>query len=267
MISKTLEKTTTYKGAKIHYSDTGKGSVVVLLHGFLENLSMWNFLIEELSKKHRVFAFDLLGHGKSENIGYIHTMEDQADMIYSVLHENKIRKATFIGHSMGGYISLAFGELYPDNVKKIILVNSTAKADSDERKINRDRAIQAVKQNFSTFIKMSITNLFSEKNREKLFKEIEDVKNQALETPVQGIIASLEGMKIRNDREVMFHFAPFPIMLILGTEDSVLNYEENKKQVENTSVELVSLESGHMSHLETTQELVKNIVSFLKLNV
>ncbi len=259
-----MKKFTTYKGAKIHYSDSGKGSAVVLLHGFLENLSMWDFLVEELSKKHRVFAFDLLGHGKSENIGYIHTMEEQADMVYSVLHENKIRKATLIGHSMGGYISLAFAELYPDNVKKIILVNSTAKADSDERKINRDRAIQAVKKNFSTFVKMSITNLFSEKNRERLSEEIEEVKQQALTTPVQGIIASLEGMKIRNDREVMLHFTPYPIMLILGTEDSVLNYEENKNQVENTSVKLISLESGHMSHLENTQELLENIVSFMK---
>lgn len=259
-----MKEFTLYKGAKIHYSDTGKGSVIVLLHGFLENLSMWNFITDELSKKYRVFVFDLLGHGKSENIGYIHTMEDQADMIHFVLHENKIRKATFIGHSMGGYVSLAFAELYPDNVKKIILVNSTAKADSDERKLNRDRAIQAVKQNFSVFVKMSVSNLFSEKNREHLSQEIESVKNQALDTSLQGVIASLEGMKIRDDREVMLHFAPYPIMLVLGTDDPVLNYEEAKTQTENTSTHLVTLEGGHMSHLENTQELFENIVAFLK---
>ncbi|MGE4347100.1 MAG: alpha/beta fold hydrolase [Flavobacteriaceae bacterium] len=259
-----MEKFTLYKGAEIHYSENGKGSVVVLLHGFLENQTMWNFLIDKLSKKHRVFAFDLLGHGKSESIGYIHTMEEQADMVYAVLYENKIRKATLIGHSMGGYVALAFAELYPDVIKKIVLVNSTARADSAERRLNRDRAIQAVKQNFSTFVKMSITNLFSEKNRKKRSKEIEEVKKQALKTPIQGIIAALEGMKIRNDREVMLHFAPYPMMLILGTEDSVLNYEDNKDQTENTQVKLVSLESGHMSHLENTDELIENIVTFLK---
>ncbi len=259
-----MEKFTLYKGAKIHYSDSGKGSAIVLLHGFLENLSMWNFIVDELSKRHRVFAFDLLGHGKSENIGYIHTMEDQADMIYAVLSEHKIRKASFVGHSMGGYIALAFGELYPDNVKKIILVNSTSKADSDERKINRNRAIQAVKQNFSTFVKMSISNLFSEKNRVRLSEEIESVKQHALQTSLQGIIASLEGMKIRNDREVLLHFAPYPILLILGTEDSVLNYQENKIQVNGSQTELISLEGGHMSHLENTTELKANIISFLK---
>lgn len=253
-----------YKGAKIHYSDSGKGSAIVLLHGFLENLSMWNFITDELAKKYRVFAFDLFGHGKSENIGYIHTMEDQADMIHAVLSEHKIRKASFVGHSMGGYIALAFGELYPNNVKKIILVNSTSKADSDERKINRDRAIQTVKQNFSTFVKMSISNLFSEKNRVRLSEEIENVKQQALETSLQGIIASLEGMKIRNDREVLLHFAPYPILLILGTEDSVLNYQENKLQVDNSQTELISLDGGHMSHLENTAELKENIIYFLK---
>src|SRR5690554_3701663 len=146
--------------------------------------------------------------------------------------------------------------------KKIILVNSTSKADSDERKINRDRAIQAVKQNFSTFVKMSISNLFSEKNRVRLSEEIEGVKQQALETSLQGIIASLEGMKIRNDREVLLHFAPYPILLILGTEDSVLNYQENKLQVNGSQTELISLDGGHMSHLENTAELKKKLILF-----
>lgn len=237
---------------------------MVLLHGFLENLSMWDFIVGELAQKYRVFAIDLLGHGATDNLGYIHTMEDQADMIYSILKENKIRKATFIGHSMGGYVSLAFAELYPDYIKKLILLNSSSNADSDEKKINRDRAIQAVKQNFSTFVKMSITNLFSDKNRQRLSEEIEGVKTQALKTSLQGVVAALEGMKVRNDREVMLHFAPYPIMLVLGIDDPVLDFETTKKQVENTAVEFVALDGGHMSHLENTQELFGHITAFLK---
>lgn len=259
-----MKKQSIYKDISIHYTDSGKGAVVVLLHGFLENLSMWDFIVGELSEKYRVFAIDLLGHGATDNLGYIHTMEDQADMIYSILRENKIRKATFIGHSMGGYVSLAFAELYPDYIKKLILLNSTSSADAPEKKINRDRAIQAVKQNFTTFVKMSITNLFSEKNRQRLSKEIEDVKSQALQTSLQGVVAALEGMKVRNDREVMLHFAPYPIMLVLGTDDPVLDFEISKKQVEDTAVEFVVLDGGHMSHLENTQELCTNIISFLK---
>ena len=225
---------------------------------------MWNVFIPELSKKYRIIAIDLLGHGETQCLGYVHSMEDQADMVHSVLHELKIRKTVLIGHSMGGYVALAFAELYPDYIKGLFLLNSTSRADSDERKTNRDRAIVAVKQNYTNFVRMSISNLFSEDNRELLAKEIEKVKRQALKTPLQGIIASLEGMKIRNDREVLLHFAPYPIQLVLGEKDGVLNYEENIDQIEGTKVALTTFPDGHMSHIENEKELKKVLVDFLK---
>ena len=257
-------KTTNFKNTKISYTDQGKGTAVVLLHGFLENQSMWKAFIPELVKKHRIITIDLLGHGETECLGYVHTMEDQADMVHHVLHELKIRKVVLIGHSMGGYVALAFAELYPDNVKGIVLQNSTSRADSDERKANRDRAIIAVKQNYSAFIRMSIANLFSEDNRERLAEKIEEVRNEALKTPLQGIVAALEGMKIRNDREVLLHFSPYPILLILGKKDGVLNYEDSLEQIENTKVELVSFPDGHMSHIENEAGLKTVLVNFLK---
>lgn len=188
-------KQTLYKNTKIAYSETGKGTTLVLLHGFLENSTMWNPHVEELAKRNRVVCVDLLGHGQTNCLGYVHSMEDQADMVHHVLHELKIRKAILVGHSMGGYIALAFAELYPEMMKGLVLMNSTSRADSDERKTNRDRAILAVKQNYTTFIRMSIANLFSENNRERLSNEIELVRNEALKTPLQGIVAALEGMK------------------------------------------------------------------------
>jgi len=257
-------KTTNFKNTKISYTDQGKGTAVVLLHGFLENQSMWKAFVPELVKKHRIITIDLLGHGETECLCYVHTMEDQADMVHHVLHELKIRKAVLIGHSMGGYVALAFAELYPDNVKGIVLQNSTSRADSDERKANRDRAIVAVKQNYSAFIRMSIANLFSEDNRERLADIIEEVKLEALKTPLQGIVASLEGMKIRKDREVILHFAPYPIQLILGKKDPVLNYDENVAQIEGTQVQLTTFEDGHMSHFENQSELLTVLVGFLK---
>ncbi|MEZ4838299.1 alpha/beta fold hydrolase [Flavobacterium sp.] len=257
-------QTILYKNTKINYTDIGKGTAVVLLHGFLENLSMWNAYVDEFSKKNRVINIDLLGHGATECLGYIHTMEDQADMVHHVLHELKIRKGIFIGHSMGGYVALAFAELYPDNVKGLVLLNSTSRADSEERKGNRDRAIAAVKQNYSAFVRMSIANLFSEDNRERLADKIEEVRNEALKTPLQGIVAALEGMKIRKDREVILHFAPYPMLLVLGKKDGVLNYIDNLEQIENTKVELVSFSDGHMSHIENESELKSVLVNFLK---
>jgi pimeloyl-ACP methyl ester carboxylesterase len=165
---------------------------------------------------------------------------------------------------MGGYVALAFAELYPDHVKGMVLLNSTSRADSDERKRNRDRAIVAVKQSYTNFIKMSIANLFSEDNRDRLTDAIETAKTEALKTPLQGIIAALEGMKTRNDREVILHFAPYPIMLILGKKDPVLNYQDSLEQIENTNVKLVTFNDGHMSHLENRDELVNVLRDFFK---
>lgn len=257
-------KTTVYKNTKIAYTDQGKGTAIVLLHGFLENQSMWNTFVPEFSKKNRVITIDLLGHGQTECLGYVHSMEDQADMVHGVLHELKIRKAVLVGHSMGGYVALAFAELYPDAMKGLVLLNSTSRADSDERKINRDRAIVAVKQNYTAFVRMSIANLFSEDNRERLSGEIEKVKLEALKTPLQGIVAALEGMKIRKDREVILHFAPYPIQLILGKKDGVLIYNDNLDQIEGTKAQLTSFEDGHMSHIENQSELMKVLLDFFK---
>lgn len=257
-------KTILHKNTKINYTDVGKGTAVVLLHGFLENLSMWNAYVDEFSKKNRVIAIDLLGHGATECLGYIHTMEDQADMVHAVLHELKIRKAIFIGHSMGGYVALAFAELYPENMKGLVLLNSTSRADSEERKTNRNRAIAAVKQNYTAFVRMSIGNLFSEDNRERLEEIIETVRQEALKTPLQGIVAALEGMKIRKDREVILHFAPYPMLLVLGKKDGVLNYEDSLEQIENTKVELVTFPDGHMSHIENEKELKTILFGFIK---
>ncbi len=258
-------KHTHYKNTKISYTDTGKGTAVVLLHGFLENSTMWNYLAPVLTQKNRVICIDLLGHGQTDCLGYVHTMEDMADAVHQVLSELKIRKAVFVGHSMGGYVALAFAELYPEFMKGLVLLNSTSRADSDERIANRTRAIKAVKQNYVAAVRMSIANLFSEENREKLIEQIEWVRDEALQTPLQGIIAAQEGMKLRKDREVLLHFAPYPIMLILGKKDPVLNYEENLEQIEGTNVQLVTFKDGHMSHLENQAELEKVMVGFLKV--
>ena len=257
-------KNTIYKNTQIAYTDQGKGTAVVLLHGFLENQTMWAAFIPEFSKKNRVITIDLLGHGQTECLGYIHSMEDQADMVYHVLHELKVRKCILVGHSMGGYVALAFAELYPDAMKGLVLLNSTSRADSEERKANRDRAIMAVKQNYSAFVRMSIANLFSEDNRAQLIDTIEKVKLEALKTPLQGIVAALEGMKIRKDREVLLHFAQYPMVLILGKKDGVLPYEETLNQAENTKVQLVSFPDGHMSHIENEAPLLGILTEFFK---
>jgi pimeloyl-ACP methyl ester carboxylesterase len=253
-----------YKNTKISFTDSGKGTAIVLLHGFLENKKMWKEYVDLFSENYRVITIDLLGHGESDCLGYVHSMEDNANAVHEVLDHLKIEKAIILGHSMGGYVGLAFAELFPKNINKLVLLNSSSKADSHEKKINRNRAIKAVKQNYVNFVSLAIANLFSENNRTRLADEIEKVKIQALKTPLQGIVASLEGMKIRKDRESLLKQDLFPVLLVLGKKDPVLNYDENIAQIENKTAKLVSFDDGHMSQIENKEELKTVLLDFFE---
>ena len=253
-----------YKNTKISYSETGKGNAIVLLHGFLENKTMWQNLVPELSQKHRIITIDLLGHGESACLGYVHSMEENAEVVQAVLSRITNSKSNSSRAFYGWLCGFGFAEMFPTKVKAFVLMNSTSKADSEERKTNRDRAIKAVKKDYTSFIRLAIGNLFNPDNREKFENEIEKVKLEALKTPLQGIVASLEGMKIRKDREVLLHLTPYPKMLVLGKRDPVLIYETAVEQIENTTVKLVTLPDGHMSHIENKDELKTVLLDFFK---
>lgn len=257
-------KTFSYKNTNIYFTDIGKGNTVVLLHGFLEDHTIWKAVSNSLSKKFRVISVDLLGHGKSDCYGYIHTMEDQADMLFALLTELRLRKVSLAGHSMGGYIALAFAELYPEHVRSLILLNSSAQADSEERKQNRDRAIEVVKKNSHTFIRMATQNLF-DIDAHNLYKEkISDFTSQALKTSLQGIIASLEGMKIRIDREALLHFGPYPKLVIASENDTIIPLTDIQEQTTDTDVMLKIIKGGHVSLIEQEASVGDCIMSFLK---
>ncbi|WP_299556773.1 alpha/beta hydrolase [Seonamhaeicola sp.] len=253
-----------YKGIPVFYKDEGKGNAVVLLHGFLENTKIWEPFLPQLTKRNRVICIDLLGHGKTGCLGYIHSMELMAEVVEAVLKHLRIRKSIFIGHSMGGYVSLAFAEKNPDNIKGLCLMNSTASADTPEKKKNRERGIEAVKQNHKTFIRIAVANLFTPENQNIFSKEIEHLINECLKTPLQGIVAALEGMKIREDREVLLHFSPYKKMMIIGKKDPALDYKSLMSQTENTEVKIVEFDGGHMSFIENKAEFLDSIMYFIE---
>jgi pimeloyl-ACP methyl ester carboxylesterase len=253
-----------YKGANIFYTDNGNGNPVILLHGFLENSNMWLPFVSSLSQNNRVVCIDLLGHGKTDCLGYINSMELMAEAVEAVLKHLKIKKSIFVGHSMGGYVALAFVEKNPKKVEGLCLMNSTAEADSPERKKNRDRAIIAVKENHKRFINMSISNLFRPKNRTIFLEEIKQIKEEALQTPLQGIIAALEGMKIRKDRTTLLNNTKQKLMMMISKKDPVLDYNALINQTKNTTVKVVEFSDGHMSHVENKKDLLKELMHFVE---
>ncbi len=148
-----------YKNIPIYYETFGKGPAIVLLHGFLESSTMWKPLIPQLSKNNLVVTIDFPGHGKSGVISEIHSMELMAEVVDEIIQQLQISTATFIGHSMGGYVALAYTELFSEKVEKLILLNSTPVSDSEERKENRDRALKVIDKNPQAYISMAIGNL------------------------------------------------------------------------------------------------------------
>ena len=253
-----------YKNTKISYSDEGSGQVLLFIHGFLEDKRMWNPFIENFKSTYRCISVDLFGHGNSENYGYIHTMEEQAAMIKSLLDKLRLRRYTVIGHSMGGYIALELAKKYPKHLRGLVLQNSTSHPDTKEKIANRNRAIRAVKDNPTLFIQVAIPMLFSEKSRTLFKKEIAEVTSTALKTSEQGIIAALEGMKIRKNHAELLKKSAFPILMIIGKEDSALNYDTLIAQTKGTKVLVELFEDGHMSHIENQEALQANYAKFFK---
>lgn len=253
-----------YKGISIHLTNEGRGKTIVFLHGFLENLYMWEPIKKAMGDHYRFISIDLLGHGKTNCLGYIHTMEDMSSAVFEVLKKLQIQKATFIGHSMGGYVALAFAKKHPEKVKSICLVNSTAQEDSKDRKEIRNRSIQMAKSNYKNLILLSISNLFKPTNLSLFASEIEEIKKQALETPVQGYIAAQEGMKIRENSIEFLKKAIFKKLYIIGKNDPIMNSEELIEEAKLVSADYKLIDGGHMSHIENKEALVDSLLYFLK---
>lgn len=246
------ESYTKFKGGQIAYSSKGEGKVIVLLHGFLENKNMWVSWVNELSKKYKLIIPDLPGHGNSDCFGYVHSMELMAEAVISVLKHEKIRKALVIGHSMGGYVAMALADLYPDLLKGLCLYHSTARPDSEDRKIGRDQAVELVKQNHKSFVRKAIPLLFRYKFRSIYKEKIGALKKEALDTSKQGIIAALKGMKERPNREIIFKFPPYPCLLLGGKHDHLIPFKTLMEQASlSENVQAIGLqEAGHMSFIE-----------------
>lgn len=251
-----------HKGTSIFYQDSGKGPVILLLHGFLENVTMWKDVSAELQKTHRILSIDLLGHGKTGCLGYIHTMDAMADAVLAVLHHLKIDRFSIVGHSMGGYVALSIAEKHSNKIDGLCLMNSTAQEDSEERKAIRTRANKMAQENFTSMVKMSVFNLFYQENLKRLTEEVSLVKKEALKTSLQGYLACQEGMKIRPNREDIVQSKKFKTLYILGENDPILDVNLIKKEAEKSNSEIVVFNGGHMVHLENKAALNKVLLDF-----
>jgi pimeloyl-ACP methyl ester carboxylesterase len=253
-----------FKGNKIHYKVSGKGPVMVLLHGFLESGEIWKNFARRSGESFRVITIDLPGHGLSENYGPVHTIDEMAEAVHHVLKSLKVSTCLMVGHSMGGYVTLAYAEKYPRTLKGFVLFHSQATADSAETRIARDRTVSLVKKDHHGFIKNFIPDLFDPSNVNKYGKEIENLKNLAQKTPKEGILAALEGMKNRPDRQHVLLQSKVPVLFIIGKNDSRIPIDIIIPQTllpEHSEMLLLD-HVGHMGFIEASGKTFATIKGF-----
>jgi len=262
-----MEKFITANDTALRISDSVKGeTTLVLLHGYLESLDVWEDFSELLTSRYRVVAIDIPGHGISQIKGEIHTMEFIADVLHDVLKNLGIGKCFVAGHSMGGYAALAFAAKYPEILQGIILLHSTPNPDTPEKKENRRREIELIRQEKKELLAaMFAPKGFSPENRHRLADRIEELEEQITMTDDDGIIAILNGMMARADQNEMLRGLKSPQLLIFGTRDEFIPVETAESIIAaQPQAEVALLEnSGHMGYMEEPEKTADAITAFI----
>ncbi len=260
-----MTKTIKYKNKQINYSDSGQGNVLVLLHGFLESLEMWDNFSAELTRNFRVISIDLPGFGKSDCIKDIHSMSLMAEIVKFVLNSLQIKKCVMAGHSMGGYITLVFADKFPEMLKGICLFHSHSLADTPEVKLNRERSIEIIKSQRENFINRFIPDLFATSNIKSFKHEIEELQKKAGKTSAKGIIAAMQGMKIREDKLDFLSITDIPVLFIAGKQDPRVPIDKVMAQaiLPKHSEMLILGDVAHMGHIENKETTLKTLKYFV----
>lgn len=257
--------TLNFQNTEINFTDQGKNNVLVLLHGFTESQNIWNDFAKELISNYRVITIDLPGHGKSGCVGDIHTMELMAEVVKSVLDAQGVKHCAMIGHSMGGYVALAFAENYSSMLQGLGLFHSSALHDTPEGKTNRARAIELIKNNHVGFITAFIPDLFAPENVMRFKNEIESLVNTARQMSVEAILASQFGMMERKDQTPLLVKITCPVLFIAGGKDYRVPYDKVLAQIAlpKDAVALLLKDIGHMGYIEAKEKTLHSLKCFV----
>jgi len=256
-----------FEGHKIWYNDSGKGSPIMLLHGYLESSDVWNGFEEKLALKFRVISVDLPGHGLSEVFGETHTMELMATVIKELIGSLGLKKVFITGHSLGGYVALAFLELFPEHLFGYCLFHSQPFPDSPEAIEKRMREISIVQAGKKDLMYPdNVTRMFATVNLDRLSAKLKRSKEIASRIPEEGIIAVLNGMMQRPSRLSFMEEGRIPCLWILGTMDSYIPCNAIRKRVKlPPNAKIVVLQnSGHLGFVEEEDKSVGVISEFIK---
>ena len=254
-------------GTALRINDSQRHApTVVLLHGYMESLDIWEPLAELLRPTFRILTLDLPGHGISQVKAAVHTMEFLADVLHDVLRRQQIERCFVVGHSMGGYVAEAFAQRYIEQLQGIVLLHATPNADTEEKRADRLREMALVQQGKKELIaQLFVPNSFAPSNRDRMHEQIEQMQAQIALTDDEGIVALLGGLIARCDQNDMMRQLNLPELFIFGREDPLIPPEKALLLAEaHPQAEIAWLEhSGHMGHLEEPEQTAQIIQSFV----
>jgi pimeloyl-ACP methyl ester carboxylesterase len=256
-----------FRNGRIHYSDKGKGAIVVLLHGYLESSEVWNGFEEKLAAEFRVISVDLPGHGQSDVYGETHTMEFMATAVKELLENLGVKKAFLTGHSLGGYVTLAFLGMFSEYLTGYCLFHSQPLADSPEAIEKRLREISIVKAGKKDIMYPdNIMRMFAPANLVRFSGALLRSKEIASRLPGDGIIAMLNGMIQRPSRLALMEEGKLPCLWILGTHDGYIPCDIIQTNVNfPANAKLIILkQSGHLGFIEEQELSVKVLSDFVR---
>jgi pimeloyl-ACP methyl ester carboxylesterase len=245
---------------------------VVLIHGFAEDGFIWERQVQYLRRDHRLIIPDLPGSGNSPPLNPVNplnaetSMEELADAIKAILDAENIDQAVLVGHSMGGYISLAFAEKYEDRVAALGLFHSTAYPDSEEKKALRRKSVEFIRKNGSeTFIRQSIPNLFAEGSKEKHPEWVEEVIERYCGFNPDSLIYYYNAMMQRPDRTATLQQFRRPVLFVIGEHDNTLPLTASLRQIHMPEISSIHIldQTGHMGMLEEADRSNRILDEFL----
>lgn len=257
----------TVDGRNVHYRDEGRGNTrtLVLLHGFLQNLDVWSSYVLSYMSHFRVISIDLPGHGLTDTFCDVHTMEFMAKTVKSVLNEAGVDQCVMVGHSMGGYVALAFAERYSYALRGLALVNSHALPDSDEHRRHRDEVCTQVQENRASYILGFVPPLFDASKRTPLSKDIKDLQDQCLLTSAASIVAAQRGMADRPSRVQLLASLDIPTLFVYGKNDPRIPLEiavGSAMVARRPEIHLLS-DVAHMAFMEERDYLKPRLADFV----
>lgn len=199
---------------------------VVFLHGFSENAHVWDSFLPLLNQNHSYYTLDF------SKLTFCQTIEEYADWVHAEIEQLGLTHFVLIGHSMGGYISLAYAEKYPEYLAGLGLFHSTALADTDEKKVSRDKTVAFIQKygaaEFITdFLPKMYSDSFRKRNNVLIAKALED----NLQIPAAALVSATLAMKARKDRTTVLQKLRLPVLMIIGKEDKFIAYDTVLPQI------------------------------------